>query len=805
MTNETFTSAFCDLAPFFYVDNPSIVIYNDNCSYVLLPPCLSNFTVPFRLTAFCVVVGSFNWPAYQAHLYGAYFTPGVTDSSTSGAPTAPVAGSVMDGFDADGKLDWAELNTIMPNLTSLQVVGNLRGTLPNSLPSLLTNLLLQADFSGTIPSTLLSGLSGALDVALMLNNNNLTGTIPDTLLETLGDCTSLTLSLVNSGLSGSLPPTLFAPLTSLQYLYVYLNGNSFNGTIPASFLPRSSLFRSFNVDLSSNQLEGSIPVNFTSGVLHLASSSLLTLKFAHNNLSGSLPACLLPDGVPSQLSALTVDLSYNRFSGTIPSGFLTCGLTANATANTELYLQNNLLEGSVPDDLFYTNATLQPNRGLAPNTRYLLYVNVGMLNFASNRFSGSVPYSFLRYGTNSLTVDLSSNQLSGETTELATAVAYKSHYFILYNNSLSGSLPACTSLGMSIDLSYNKFTGSLPLSWYSCMPNIRVAGNQGLNGTILPALFHWPNLYTLNVSYTGITGELPSNISANIQLVDMRGTTVNFCSATSNMSFASFSPELYGNPTTCRLDETSACDCIDAYPSVCTQYCGTTPPPFETPVQLPSPAPTTQPETSSPPTPPSTTPFGCHGTAPSSAFHCEGGTWKAVLINATALVLPAGVGTVLITGNLTSTSVIINGIGSSVEVGGCITSLSDVHVDLSKSELDSILTSTRYSLVSTSSDSGCSTDFDTVALSVTSSDGGCRKVKVMKTVATTPSGGSTLGALFTIDKSSCNTWWIILVSVVCGVIVVAVIVIVLLAVFWPAFREKIRPYSRARKTRQAVA
>ena len=198
---------------------------------------------------------------------------------------------------------------------------------------------------------------------------------------------------------------------------------------------------------------------------------------------------------------------------------------------------------------------------------------------------------------------------------------------------------------------------------------------------------------------------------------------------------------------------------------------------------------------------PVTAPQACPGTPPSSAFTCVGGVWEAINVNTTTLVLPPNVGTVVIIGNLTSSSVVINGIASNINVTGCVLdNLTLVHIDLDKDDTD-VVGSKVYTLISALNGS-CQSNLDSIAVTASIKNGGCQKVSVKKI---TSNNGSTLSGLFTIDKSSCNRWWIILVSVVCGVILLALIAVVLMAIFWPAFRLKLRPFSKLDRNRHAAA
>ena len=76
----------------------------------------------------------------------------------------------------------------------------------------------------------------------------------------------------------------------------------------------------------------------------------------------------------------------------------------------------------------------------------------------------------------------------------------------------------------------------------------------------------------------------------------------------------------------------------------------------------------------------------------------------------------------------------------------------------------------------------------------------CKKIKTDKI-----STSSSLSMAFNVSNSGCNTWWIILASVVCGVIILGIAVVAVLAIVWRPFREKIRPFSHKRPNKSAMA
>jgi hypothetical protein len=144
---------------------------------------------------------------------------------------------------------------------------------------------------------------------------------------------------------------------------------------------------------------------------------------------------------------------------------------------------------------------------------------------------------------------------------------------------------------------------------------------------------------------------------------------------------------------------------------------------------------------------------------------------------------------VVIAGDLVvSDSLTFTGLSSFANVTGCVTINGFIYVHLTQEELDIIVKDAdgRKSLIL----SGCDTSSLTIVpISVKSNAPKCQKVK-----ATTIADGTRLTAVFSIDKSSCNRWWIILVSVL-AVVAVIIIALALLFTFNKSARTWIRPFS----------
>lgn len=822
-SNVSFASDLCGFADTLL--GGKLTVTNPTCHYLLFPDCFSASGLKILDTT-CLVIQSLNISSSISSLTltSCLFSPvSPSASSSSGnrttsTPTDHTDSSSLDGFDDEGMLDWEELEFLLPKLATLTVfAGNLQGSLPSTIPSSLSSLTIQSTpISGTIPSTLFTSLatSTANTISVVLDGTQIRGTLPASLFTPFASSklTQIWFSAAKTLLAGSIPSGWCQSLPPLSSFTLNLANNNLYGSIPANLfattgLLNSSLQNSFTLSLASNGLSGTIPQELFSNIG--MPYKMLSVSLMNNMLTGTLPAEILPLGWnPAAYTTTTPQIifivSNNSLSGTIPSTLLCGSLTANTTLGViNMVLDSNRFEGPLPEHPFYCVNTnkrggdsealgqtsdklgARSSRSSTSTSGYTLHVQTLSLSLDLNQVTGSIPTSFLAGAFDTITnptpvLSLGNNQLTGPVEDFFQTLptTSNSRQVFLANNKLSGSLPsACAKSNIDFfEFAENQFSGSIPDTWKDCdLYYVSIGGNIGINGSLPAALLNNSRVYSLNVSHTSLSGELTSSVTGGTFYIDMSHTNIDFCTSNSISSLSSYISNA------CSLDYSSACDCSSSYPKCSASCIGAPTAPVPT-VPVPTAA-----------------PLGCPGSSPGPSFICVGNTWTAENVNATTLVLPSGVGTVVITGNLSSSSVVISGIGSSVAVSGCASNLSLVHIDLDKEQVDKIGTKL-YTLISSSGN--CSTNLDSVMLTASIKNGGCRKVSVKKV---TLDGGSTLGGLFTIDKSSCNTWWIILVSVVCGVILLAVIVVVLLAAFVPAFREKIRPFSkRSRMTRQAT-
>lgn len=354
-----------------------------------------------------------------------------------------------------------------------------------------------------------------------------------------------------------------------------------------------------------------------------------------------------------------------------------------------------------------------------------------------------------------INLTLNDNQLQGSIPPLLFNAASTSTTRITFEasrNRISGTLPpslcnANTSSDFRLDS--NALTGSIPNEWQNCrLHHLHLSRNSMLSGTVPPALLSATELQTIDLSRcTSLSGPAPSS-GSTLRSVVLSRTYLEFCN------------QLTALPTNleiCSLMVTDSCRCTAQFPANCQISCSC-----------------------------------LRHTQPSSDFECIDGTWVAVTTTVPIITIPAGAGGVIVTENLNSSTIIIGGIDASIDVKGCATDLSTITIDLSDAELTKLGKSKKLLTLISTSGSNCSS-LDQVKLDAKSS--GCKRIKVERVAS---EDGAILSAYFALDSSHCNTWWIILVSVVCGIVLLAIIAIVLLSIFSKPFREKIRPYSRAR-------
>ncbi|KAH0886618.1 hypothetical protein HID58_062714 [Brassica napus] len=404
------------------------------------------------------------------------------------------------------KLSFLNLNynhfygTLNPNSTSLFELHHLRylGLAYNN-------------FSSSIPSEI--GNLNRLEV-LALAFNDFFGQVPPT----ISNLTLLTqLYLYNNQLTGSLP--LVGNLTNLSI--AYFSDNHFSGTIPSSLFNMPFLS---DLVLSGNDLTGSFIIPNSS-----APSRLNYLFLGNNHFEGQIIEPIL------KLRNLTnVGLSFLNTSSPVD-----LRLFSALKSLSYLDLSGNSL----------SPASLDTNLDIPANLEYLQLSDCGMnefpnilknleklefIDFSNNRIKGKVPewlWNLPRLDTVIVSYNLI-NGFEGPVEEVLVNSSLKILY--LDNNYFEGSIPILPLSINMLDVRYNRFTGSVPLSicncrslthlWLpynnltgpipQCLSNLTILNlrKNNFEGSIPDAFYIGASLKTLDVGHNLLIGRLPSSL-----------------------------------------------------------------------------------------------------------------------------------------------------------------------------------------------------------------------------------------------------------------------------------------------------
>jgi alpha-tubulin suppressor-like RCC1 family protein len=187
----------------------------------------------------------------------------------------------------------------------------------------------------------------------------------------------------------------------------------------------------------------------------------------------------------------------------------------------------------------------------------------------------------------------------------------------------------------------------------------------------------------------------------------------------------------------------------------------------------------------------------CSPSSPGPSFTCQNGQWVSngdvtLGSNGTSTTITI-TGPTFINGNLTvppgtTIQVILPPVGSQslLVVNGCVVLDGNVEIQLTEEDLQLLKDNKDSRTFGLITSTACG--IHSVPLGVRSDAKKNKCVKVSGSTETAPSGnrGSTLNAVLAVNSSSCNRWWIILVSVLCAVVVLSAAGILI----WMLIRRK---------------
>ncbi|XP_078161525.1 receptor-like protein 50 [Carex rostrata] len=434
-----------------------------------------------------------------------------------------------------------------------------------SHPSLEFLYLNDNQLSGCLPE--FSNGSSVLEY-INLHSNNIQGRLPISIFKSPN---LVELNLESNNFNGTFNLDIIKHSKNLDFLRLSNNnlsiieGKNHNDSFYASFpqmtiiflsscnLKKFPSFLSFqtkisNLDLSNNSLTGEIP-------LSICNVPIRALVLSYNNLTGTMPPCLLeaaesrkvlnlrsnklsgplPQNIGEGCEFRTINLSGNRINGSLPKSLMNCHtLEVMDVGNNQIVDRFPFWFGNLGylrvlvlgSNKFYGTISNMEAKAKANNS---YFAKLQVLDLSSNRFKGIIPKivfenmkalvpydegfnepdlnQWYRYYDGSITVTS-----KGQEMEMQNSLDIFCS-FDLANNKFWGEIPEVIGQLKSLhvlNLSHNALTGIIPTEFGNLeqLESLDLSSNY-LSGHIPQELGSLTALASLNLSYNNLVGDIP--------------------------------------------------------------------------------------------------------------------------------------------------------------------------------------------------------------------------------------------------------------------------------------------------------
>ncbi|EOY10966.1 Disease resistance family protein / LRR family protein, putative [Theobroma cacao] len=427
--------------------------------------------------------------------------------------------------------DWLQVTNKLPSLVELHLSGCIDlNNDPSPVSVNYTSLAvldLSSDMLSSIPTWIFSLPSL---VSIDLSGNSIGTVIPNG----FRNMSSLKFLDLSYSLSSPSIPSWLSNLNHLQFLG--LSSIGLQGNIWSAIGNLSSVT---HLDLSDNMLEGII-LKFLESLCNLREIDLSWNEIDHDvseiiqSLSRSLEVLDVSDNqltapIPMRgLSSLKyLDVCNNRINESLPQ-------SVGQLGNLEILdVSNNMLEGNV-SEMHFSNLTrlrfLKASNNMLtfkPKPSWIPPFSCKVIELGHWHLGPQFP-QWLQFQKNLYVLDISHAGISGIIpTWFSTFSTYSESINLSHNQLVSGISYLPDSL--LLDLSSNQLSGEIPDCWENRITSILNLANNNLTGIIPRSFGSMPSLESLNLRSNNLFGKIPSALQdfAKLMILDLSENQFN--------------------------------------------------------------------------------------------------------------------------------------------------------------------------------------------------------------------------------------------------------------------------------------